>query len=185
MKEIWKDVDGYNGDYKISNLGNVLSLKKQQVVLTPRLCGQYYAVCLYDNNNKRKNHYIHKLVLVAFIPNPENKPQGNHIDGIKAHNYVSNLEWCTNSENIRHAYKLGLKTAPCAQTGRFGDLHHLSKKVHQYSINGKYISSFGSVCEASKKTGVNRRAISQCANNETKTSGGYKWSFIANDWSNV
>lgn len=177
MKEIWKDIEGFDGEYQISNYGRVKSFKCKNGLLNPRLCGLYYAVCLYDKNLKRKNYYIHILVSQAFVLNPENKPNVNHIDGIKSNNFSENLEWCTKSENIKHAYKLGLKKAPCAQLGKAVPLHHRSKRVYQYTINGDYVADFGSVCEASRKTNINVKAISNCANKKTKVSGGYKWSY--------
>ena len=118
--EIWKDIDGYNGVYQVSNLGNVRRLS----LVTPRLIRGYnYADLHYKG--ERKNCSIHRLVAKTFIKNTENKPQVNHIDGNKFNNNVNNLEWNTSSENIKHAYKTGLREP---MTGENGSHHKITEK---------------------------------------------------------
>ena len=118
MKEIWKDIKGYEGLYQVSNLGRVKSLERYKVnhnikqlveekILKPSL-GRYKKVCLCKNS-KYQTLYIHRLVADAFIPNTNNDPCVNHIDGNKYNNVVNNLEFCTISQNTKHAYDLGLK----------------------------------------------------------------------------
>lgn len=117
--EIFKDIKGYEGLYAVSNYGRVKSLPKQvfnhngffyrkEKIIKPGKDTKGYlriSVCL---NGKQHTYKIHRLVAQAFIPNPENKPQVNHIDGNKQNNHVENLEWCTNQENQDHAWKNGL-----------------------------------------------------------------------------
>lgn len=102
MEEIWKDVKGYEGLYKVSNFGRVKSLKygRERILKTGKH-GYYLTVSLYFDN-KLKTAKVHRLVAMAFIENPDNKPQVNHLDEDKTNNNVNNLEWVTAKENINY-----------------------------------------------------------------------------------
>ena len=104
--EEWKEIEGYP-NYEVSIYGEVYSKKKGDVLEPQNNTHGYYVVTLYDNNIP-KMHTVHRLVAKAFIPNPFNKNEINHINGNKKDNRVSNLEWCTSSENKKHAFKNGL-----------------------------------------------------------------------------
>ena len=181
MREEWKDVKGYEGIYQVSNLGRVKSLSrvvrngKGNMVLKERFLIQkkdfkgYIRTYLNDANGKTHYVPIHRLVAIAFIPNPEGKPQVNHIDGVKHNNNVNNLEWCTNSENQLHAYRLGLNK-PSERAGR-----PKVKVIQLDAKTGKIIQSFDSLNGASRKTGIQAQNIRKVIMNERHTAGGYAW----------
>ena len=110
MKEIWKDVIGYEGFYQISNLGRCKRLYKHrnEKILKPIKTPHGYFNYSFCVNSKFKAMSIHRLVAIHFIPNPDNYPEVNHIDADKSNYSVDNLEWCTRSHNIKHAHTLGL-----------------------------------------------------------------------------
>lgn len=112
INEVWKDVEGFEDLYQISNCGNVKNKKRNKLLIPKIKEDDYLFVGLYkgtDPTTKRKiykNFYISRLVAIHFISNPKNKLCVNHIDGIKSHNYESNLEWATHSENIIHKHRI-------------------------------------------------------------------------------
>ncbi len=113
-REVWEPIQGYEDRYAVSSLGRVCSFPKQHrkyaKILKNKLTKDgYYETALVDEKCKYKYVRTHRLVAMAFIPNPENKPEVNHIDGNKLNNAVSNLEWVTSSENQKHAYATGLQ----------------------------------------------------------------------------
>lgn len=110
--EEWKTIDGFNGKYQISNYGRVKSFGQRHCILKPKLNGSGYLTCVLYSQGKPKPCAVHRLVAKAFIPNPNNKREVNHVDGIKWNSCVSNLEWTTHSGNAKHAYDTGLHIAP-------------------------------------------------------------------------
>lgn len=134
-QEIWKDVNGWEGQYQVSNFGNVRSLDKvirqfygsrtiKGRQLKPQKTKWGYLLVTFSNKQNHKAYSVHQLVAKAFIPNPQNKPEVNHLNGVKTDNSVNNLEWCTEHENIRHAWSTGLTTLDKMQ---YGESHHRSK----------------------------------------------------------
>ena len=101
LEEIWKDIEGYEGLYQVSSWGRVKNSRTGRVLKSGKDMYGYLFVNLYKNG-KRTNYKVHRLVAQAFIPNPQNKPQVNHIDEDKENNYVENLEWSTAKENNNH-----------------------------------------------------------------------------------
>lgn len=149
--EVWKDVVGYEGLYKVSNLGRVKKpMGAYDIILRPFI-KQYYVVTL-SKHNKSKNYVVHRLVAQAFIPNPENKPEVNHIDGNKLNPNVTNLEWVTKSENAKHAYRTGL-TVISSETRRKAALE--AKKVISVPVYCKELDKlFSSLSDASRELGI-------------------------------
>ena len=101
-------VKGYESRYLVSQQGDVYSLKMKRLLKPVRTEKGYLSVELWEGY-KRKVMKIHRLVAKNFIPNPRDCKEVNHIDGNKENNHVSNLEWCTRSENLKHAYRIGLR----------------------------------------------------------------------------
>ena len=122
MKEIWKDIKDWEGCYQISNYGRLKSLerfiygrwgkmKKKEIILkTTNNKGRYCTIKLHKNKKIIRTS-IHRLVLGAFSPNPNYHPICNHKDGDKTNNHISNLEWCSHSENHFHAHRTGLSSS--------------------------------------------------------------------------
>lgn len=120
--EIWKDIPGYEGIYQASNLGRAKGLartietrpgvfaKSKQKILVPYngKSGDFYTTYNFSKNGKATKTLMHRIVASLFVPNPENYPCINHKDGDKTNCKATNLEWCTHSQNTRHAYKNGL-----------------------------------------------------------------------------
>lgn len=171
-KEIWVDIKGYEREYKISSFGTVKSLKRfckhsQNVlrivperILKVDKTGDYCTVSL----RSKEKHFLHRLMAISFIPNPENKPQVNHKDGNKFNNKLSNLEWNTRSENQFHANRV-LKISHAFH----------SRPVIQYSLAGGRIKRYKSQWEAHRQTGISQGNIGMCVRGERKIAGGYYW----------
>ena len=181
MQEIWKDIEGYEGTYQISSLGNIKSLPRKTnnqfykgIYLKQTLYKGYLKVQL-SNHSKSKWFLVHRLVAMAFIPNPQNKPQVNHIDGNKSNNKVSNLEWVTGSENQIHSYHV-LKTIP-SMKNHFGSSHVASKAIYQFSKKKEFIKKWESIIEATNSLNICACNITDCAKGNRKTAGGFIWKY--------
>jgi hypothetical protein len=124
MKKEWKIIDGFEGYYKISNQGEVYSIRSKRLIKIHNNMDGYPCINIYDKTSKRKLTYksVHRLVAMAFIPNPENYSDVNHKDGIKTNNKVNNLEWCTRKYNRNHAIKTGLARFATGEKNTFAKL---------------------------------------------------------------
>ncbi len=184
MKEIWKDIPGYEGMYQISNLGHILSLNYKRSH-KPRLMKIHKTYDGYDRVGiGGKKHpliiTVHILVARAFIPNPENKPQVNHKDGNKSNNCVSNLEWVTGKENIQHAIKNGLRPVMAYKPPKGKD-HYSSKPILQYDLQGNFIKKWECQSEAARFYSGLPGAINNCIKGRIKSYKGYIWKMFNGD----
>lgn len=179
MKEVWKDIAGFEGLYQVSNFGRVKSFPRNGTqVKTPHiLCPSTttsYALYRLSKNDKSYYKKGHRLVAQAFLPNPEGKPHINHIDGNRLNNRVDNLEWCTPSENIIHCYWT-LKTG----TG------FVNKEVYQCDSNGKIIRRWSAIKIAARALGIFGGDIGRCCAGRRHTAGGFKWKYVNEEESHV
>lgn len=176
IMEIWKDVPGYIVLYKVSNYGRVKSVKKQLVLKTSGSGNRYKTVALC--NGMRKTFRIHRLVAAAFIPNPDNKPCIDHIDGDRANNHADNLRWVTYLENNNNPItkkRLSENNAKNMQ-GKKGVLHPNSKPVRMMK-NGVCLKIYQSI-HLAKQDGFNDTLIIRCCKGRMKKHKGYNWEYI-------
>ncbi len=165
MREVFLDITGYEGLYQISNMGRVRCigkhLSKEYIMRTKTPPKNDYLRVQLRKDRIYKCHLLHRLVATHFIPNPSNKEQVNHKDGIKSHCSVFNLEWATRSENTMHAIKLGLVKF------RIGDQHHSVK------LTDKIVGQIRSIrrlnqTQIAKIYKVDRSTISKIVNNKRR-----------------
>lgn len=184
MKEIWKNIENFE-DYQISNLGRIKSfkLKKEKILnFKKNKCG-YLVVGLYNDKQKNKKILVHRLVAEAFLNKNDfkympyenninlNELFVNHIDGNKENNKFDNLEWCTQSYNEKHAYKIKIKKAKKNNENIF------SKNINQYDLNDKFIKTWANKREIQRNLGFDNSNIVKCCIGKQKTAYGYKWEY--------
>lgn len=168
MEEIWKDIEGYEGLYQVSNMGRVKSVRRN-ILLKSRIARGYERVNL-SKNGKYLTKKVHRLVANAFIPNPDNLPQVNHKDENKTNNCVDNLEWCDSKYNIN--YGMGNKKRGLSNTNG-----KLSKPVCQYSKDGCFIKEWKSIRDIERMTGYSSGHISRCCRGKQAYAYDYLWKY--------
>jgi hypothetical protein len=162
--EEWEPIKGYEGIYEVSDFGRIRSYKnnkhglREEPTILNGLPGKHYKTVVLCKENKKKTHYVHRLVAETFLEKPDGKNFVNHIDGNKHNNFAVNLEWCSHADNMHHA--------SVNDIGGFG-----RKKVACV----EYAIIYKSVTEAAQKTGISRRSISNCLCGRCKTAGKKHW----------
>lgn len=180
MKEIWKDIPGYEGYYQVSNFGRIKRLERISIrsngksdkalfFIEERLKkiqtqNQGYSQVVLYRDSKPKTFRVNVLVAKLFVPNPDNKPFVNHIDGNKKNNRSDNLEWVTAKENIVHAYKHGL-------------MNHYKRAILQLDESGNILNRFASLEEAANSVNGSKGNICMVCKGERNRSYGYKWKY--------
>ena len=207
MGEEWRDIIGYEGLYMVSNLGRVKSLERydsggrkiKERVLTGTIDKKGYIIVNLTKNNECKPLKVHRLVAIAFIPNPEDKPFIDHINTIRDDNRVENLRWCTQKENCNNEItkkklRESLKGKGIGENnGMYGKKHSEETKkkmseAHKGSNNSnsrkvrciELDKVFNSIVEAEEELGLFHQNISKACRGIYKTCGRYHWEYINN-----
>lgn len=162
MDEIWKDVEGYEGLYKVSNKGNVRSITRYKKILTPHLDKDGYRYVKLKHKGTVKHARINRLVAIAFIPTDDRTLLVNHIDYNRQNDCVENLEWVTAQQNVRHSL--------CHYKG------YNHKPVLQLD-DGKVVNRFPSITEAGRATGTPLGNIVKCCKGDRQHAGGFGWEY--------
>ena len=194
--EEWKSLDfmGYP-NYEVSNLGRVKSLERQTwnhqgyVTRYARIMKQVYDTSGYPQVflsccGKGKSYGVHRLVACAFIPNPYNKPQIDHINTIKTDNRVENLRYCTAKENTHNPLTLkhrseGLMGWKGAWKGKFGKDNHSSIPIVQLTKNGQFIRIWDSMADVGRELQIIPSHITSVCKGRRRSTGGYKWMYLS------
>ena len=162
-KECWKKINSEE-NYQISNFGRVKNVKTNRILKPNLMRNGYLKIHLYKHG-KRSSFFIHRLVALAFVPNPKELPQVNHIDENKSNNLSSNLEWVSAKENVNY----GQRNYKNSVTRGF--------TVQQFTLKEKYIKEYHSVQEASRLLNIPATSISNVCRGVYSQTGGYRWRY--------
>lgn len=184
MQEIWKDIPWYEGIYQVSNLGNVKGLDRIDSIGHNRLGKilywdiiKWYRMIKLSKNAVKTRIFAHRLVGQTFIPNPENKGQINHKNGIKTDNRVENLEWVTPSENIKHSFNVLWHKKSKAWLWITGWDHCRSKSVQQLYMEWTLLKIWNSISDIERTLWISWTHISAVCKWKRKSAGGFIWQY--------
>ena len=174
IKREWRDVLGYEGLYKVSNLGEVKSLarkgRKNDMILKPSFNGWGYLIVFLTKDGKTKSFKVHRLVAIAFIPNPNGYRCVDHINTDRTDNRVENLRWVSHKMNsFNPITKNRVTEAIIKRKGR---------TVHQFDLNGAFINSWRTAAEAARELNISEVPIRKCCTGKEQTYKGYKWEYV-------
>ena len=174
IEEIWKPVKDYEGLYEVSNLGKVKSYwyGSERFLKLKKDKRNYRLICLCANNEV-KTLKVHRLVAQAFIPNPENKLEVNHKDGDKANNSVENLEWCTRSENNKHAFQTGLNKISDLNKQRTKERCQIISNWINKQLNLEFTGSAADLCKVFPEQNLHQGELSNVRLNKSKGHKGW------------
>ena len=163
--------------YFVTKKGQVFSKRRKDILeLKQRISNKgYMRVMTMNNDGTWSLKSVHRLMALTYLPNPENKPQVNHIDGNKTNNDVSNLEWATQSENLKHDFRVLGRIPSKPWLGKKGKLAPRAFKVGAFTRKGVLFKIFDTLQEGADFIGVTHCAVSHCLHGRAHTSGGYIW----------
>jgi len=182
IHEIWKDIPGYEGLYKVSSIGRIKSLPRNGTInkfkiLSHQLSKGYPSLKLC-RNNVIVRHTIHRLMAYTFLMDSYfDGAHVNHKNGIPTDNRIENLEWCTPSENAQHAWDNGLCKPARYWLGKTGIENHTSKPILQYDMDMNLIKEHVSATFAAIEINGSRQHISNCCTGTRKSSNGFIWKY--------
>lgn len=162
--------------YSVSNLGKVRNDTNNHILSNTKHGGGYYAVCITDDYHHKKSIDIHRLVALAFIPNPDNLPQVNHKDEDKSHNWDTNLEWCTQKYNNLYGTRLN-RTSVSQSKAVKGKNNPKSKSIVQLTLDGKFVREYSHIKEAKIYGFPDDSSISACCKGNKSHYKGYTWKY--------
>lgn len=174
MYEIWLDIPGFEGRYQASNLGRIKSLKSNKILSATDNGHGYKQVSLYKNGKNIK-YKVHRLVMITFKANPDNKAQVNHINEDKSDNRLNNLEWCDNKYNVNYGSANERRSSTAKKSGLYDrQAKQLSKKVICVETGVVY----DSIMEAARENDLKSYSpIGECCNGKKETAKGLHWRF--------
>lgn len=179
--EVWKDIPGYEGLYRVSNTWKVESLNynhtgKSKILKFNKINCGYLLVQLY-NLNWKKVFLVHRIVAFTFIPNPENKPEVNHKNWVKTDNRLENLEWNTYSENLKHAYRVLWKVSP--SKGMFWKDSMNKVWVIQFDLFWNKIKEWDCIRDIQRELWIKSQNIWRCCRlGASKTAWWFIWRYL-------